>query len=283
MKLARSIAEKLFILAGGEQLPASSVKHQVVTELIEEGIVLKRISGRTKMMLYVPDAVAMNNWLYNKYGINDLEQYIQTLGKEDASRADLVNAANNTKLKSIRSFKGFMVNSCEPVNCMLNGDAFVVHPPDGSFQFIYDFEDFVPPKEAVMIGIENAENFRNINRQRHLFPYKDILFICRYPQEQARDMLRWLLSIPNNYVHFGDFDFAGINIYEQEYRKHLGDRAAFFVPENIEELLQRYGNTKLYDIQELQQVSTTEESVSRLIALLHKYKKGLEQEALLIQ
>lgn len=50
--------------------------------------------------------------------------------------------------------------------------------------------------------------------------------------------------------YFGDFDFAGINIYINEYQKHFGDRANFFIPNNIGNLLQtgsrdRYNEQKL--------------------------------------
>lgn len=106
------------------------------------------------------------------------------------------------------------------------------------------------------------------------------LFVSRYPQNQSKDLLKWLHSIPNSYLHFGDFDFAGIGIYLNEYKKHLGDKAQFFIPENIEFLLDNYGNRALYDKQKLnfEQQAIKEENLTKLIALLHKYKKGLEQE-----
>ena len=47
-----------------------------------------------------------------------------------------------------------------------------------------------------------------------------ILFVCRYPQ--SNDLIKWLQSIPNRYLHFGDLDFAGINIYLNEFKKYLG-------------------------------------------------------------
>jgi len=35
------------------------------------------------------------------------------------------------------------------------------------------------------------------------------LFVSRYPQTQSKDLLNWLQSIPNPYLHFGDFDLTG--------------------------------------------------------------------------
>ncbi|GHT75088.1 hypothetical protein AGMMS50262_09440 [Bacteroidia bacterium] len=104
--------------------------------------------------------------------------------------------------------------------------------------------------------------------------------VSRYPQNQSKDLLKWLQIIPNKYLHFGDFDFAGIGIYLNEYKKHLGNKASFFIPENIEQILEIYGNKELYNNQKINfnEENLTEENLKQLIPLIHKYKKGLEQE-----
>jgi hypothetical protein len=106
--------------------------------------------------------------------------------------------------------------------------------------------------------------------------------VCRYPQEQSKDLIKWLLSIPNPYLHFGDYDFAGINIYLTEYHRHLGSRAAFYVPPHIDTLIATYGNTHLYNQQQLTHTNITDPALQELIALLHLHKKGLEQEVFLM-
>ncbi|PQJ08906.1 hypothetical protein CJD36_021805 [Flavipsychrobacter stenotrophus] len=276
-----SIAEKLLQLIDGEQLPASQARHTLIDELINEGIVLVRITGRTKSLLYIVDKTAIANWLFNRFQINDVSAYINTLKNDQATRTDLVLAGNDSKLQSKRTFKGFLVNSYLPIDASLNSKAITINPEPGTFQFIYDFEKLIPAADVVIVGIENAENFRWIEKQQHLFKGIKPLFISRYPQEQSRDVIKWLLTIPNNYLHFGDLDFAGINIYMQEYKKHLGIRASFYVPDNIEALLEKYGNKGLYDRQKLNDISTVEQGILDLIVLLHKYKKWLEQELLI--
>ena len=277
-----SIAEKLLQLIEGEQLPASQARHPLIDELINEGIVLVRITGRTKHLLYLADKAAIANWLFNRFQVHDLSAYINTLKNNQATRTDLVLAGNDSKLQAKRTFKGFLINCYLPIDASLNGKTITINPEPGTFQFIYDFEKFIPAADVVIVGIENAQNFRWIEKQQHLFKGIKPLFISRYPQEQSRDVIKWLLTIQNNYLHFGDLDFAGINIYMQEYKKHLGDRASFFVPDNIEALLEKYGNKDLYDQQKLNDLIIAEARISELIALLHKYKKGLEQEVLII-
>jgi hypothetical protein len=87
-------------------------------------------------------------------------------------------------------------------------------------------------------------------------------------------------SIPNNYMHFGDFDIAGIGIYLNEYKKHLSEKATFFIPENIKSVLRKNGNRERFDNQKTNfKIDEIEESkVLDLIELIKKEKKGLDQE-----
>ena len=105
--------------------------------------------------------------------------------------------------------------------------------------FITEWQQFSIPEDVVVVNIENMENFRLIRQQRALFssvlPEKRLLFVSRYPQ--SSDLRSWLQTIPNNYVHFGDFDLAGVNIYLSEFHKYLGDRSSFLIPDDIEERL----------------------------------------------
>ncbi|MDR3235814.1 MAG: hypothetical protein LBT48_03700, partial [Prevotellaceae bacterium] len=175
------------------------------------------------------------------------------------------------------------VNCSAPIQATIDGEHIILNPAKGTFQFIYDFENFTIPQDITVVGIENLENFRYIEKQKYLFENIKPLFVSRYPQNQSKDLIKWLQSIPNNYLHFGDFDFAGIGIYLNEFKKHLENRAMFFVPEKIEELIKNYGNRNLYNIQSIRfsEQEIKEESLTEVMKLIHKYKKGLEQEILI--
>ena len=108
--------------------------------------------------------------------------------------------------------------------------------------------------------------------------------MSRYPQ--SNDLIKWLSTIPNHYLHFGDFDFAGINIYQKEFKKHLDDRATFFMPENTELLLLKFGNRDIFNRQynAVKYYSLdTEKKIKEVIRLMLKYKKALEQEVFINQ
>ena len=277
-KIPLHIAEKLFLLQQGAIISASSAKHAVIEEFVDENIVLR--TGRVQKSLSVLNNDRLKVYLQNKFGINDLDKYIETLKQSDFKRTDLTEVSSNSKLKKVRTFKGFLVNSYSPIQAVINGNSFLINPEIGTFTFVSDFESFEIPSNITIVGIENSENFRYIEKQKYLFENIKPLFVCRYPQNQHKDLINWLKSIQNPYLHFGDLDFAGIGIYLNEFKKYLGNRATFFIPDNANKLLERYGNRGLYDnqknnfsIEEIEEIK-----LKKLITMIHEYKRGLEQE-----
>ena len=277
-KIPLHIAEKILLLQQGAIISASSAKHAVIDEFVDENIIQR--TGRVQKSLSVLNNDRLKVYLQNKFGINDLDKYIETLKRSDFKRTDLTEVSSNSKLKKVRTFKGFLVNSYSPIQAVINGNSFLINPEIGTFTFVSDFDSFEIPSDITVVGIENPENFRYIEKQKYLFENIKPLFVCRYPQNQHKDLIKWLQTIPNPYLHFGDFDFAGIGIYLNEFKKHLGNRASFFIPSNTEELLARYGNRALYDnqksnfsIEEIEEIK-----LNQLITMIHEYKRGLEQE-----
>lgn len=284
MKLPLSIAEKLRLLLQGNTIPAAQMRHGSVDKMLEDGILLKQRTGANRNIYHLNKQAGLAAYLHNNFGISSLEDYINGYGEENLTRSESVRIASDSKWRKQRTFKGFLVNSFEPVSTHLNGKELIIHPEPGTFRFIADFETFIPARDVIIVGIENPENFRYIREQAHLFEGRKILCLSRYPQSQSGDVIRWLQMIPNAYLHFGDFDFAGINIYLGEYKKHLKERAGFFLPGAIEDLIISNGSRDLYNKQLHLQPGTEaieDAAVIRLVALLHQHKKGLEQEALI--
>ncbi len=278
MKIPVSIAEKLIRLLDGDKIPFSKLKHPSIELMIENGILNKQIQGRSKILLYLTDKNSFAAYLRNHHGIDNLDNYIIASKSLELRRAEAVDVSSSSKLKPIRTFRGFLVNCYQPVNCNLNNDPLTVMPLEGTFTFIYDYDRFIPSENVTIVGIENPENFRHIQKQKNLFKGIEPLFVSRYPQN--KDLIRWLQSIPNQYLHFGDFDYAGLNIYLSEYKKHLKGRARFFIPSDIESLLAEKGNRNNYQNQMIKfdRVQIDEIGILKLLELIEKHKKGLEQE-----
>lgn len=278
MKLSFKIARILVRLTEGESIPASSAKNKLIDILVSENILLRK--GKHRKTIELLNKIGLDNYLANQLQIFDLEEYISALENKEVTRAELVRITTDSKVSKERAFKGFLVNSYRPVQARLNHNDFIIHPQKGSFIFIYDYETFEIPEDITVVGVENAKNFSEIHNQQYLF--KDIkpLFISRYPQNQSKDFIRWMKSIPNPYLHFGDFDLAGIGIYLNEYKKHLWEKASFFIPANIKDDIRNTGNRQRFDIQKINYdiESIDEPGISDLIKIIQEEKKGLDQE-----
>ena len=282
MTLPIHIAKKLLQLQQGEKIPASSMKHIVVSQLLNDGILQQQMISRGKSIIACSSTDAMLHYLHNRFGISDLQAYIQLLSSQTSSRADAVNIASNSKTRQVRTFKGFLVTCLQPIGVTINGQHFTLLLQPGLFTFVSAYETFEVPADVTIVGVENAENFNKLPQQAYLFDGIKPLFVCRYPY--SSDLIKWLQQIPNAYLHFGDFDFAGINIFLYEFYKFLGQKASYFIPPNLPALLHQFGNRALYDQQNLPQLSPDHPAyvhLQPLIDELHAAKKGLEQEVLI--
>lgn len=276
--ITQSVAKRLERLYNGERLPSSQLGAWA-NEMISDGILNPIVHG-TRKSYYVSDKKSLEYYLMSRWGISDITKFV--IGFETNTRAEQASLTGDSKLYKVRSFYGFLVNSYSPIRAELNGTDVEICPPNGSFFYVYDFERFKVDESVLIIGVENAENFRHISRQRYLFEFmsSEILFVSRYPQ--SKDLVTWLSSIPNRYIHFGDFDLAGVNIYQTEYYSKLGDRASFFVPQNIEDLLSK-GTRKRYDgqLSKFENMKILDERVQPLVDMIHRYKTGYDQEGLI--
>lgn len=279
-KISINIARKIQLLIQGESIPYGQLKSKVINQMIEDGILNIKLQGRSRKTIFTAKPEAVINFMSSHLGINDLKTYINN-EESGLTRAENIIASSNSKSSTRRTFKGFLVNCFYPVQARIKGLKFVIEPLEGTYTYIHNFEDFNIQAETLIVGIENPENFRFIGKQAHLFEAETILFVSRYPQ--SKDLVTWLQSIPNKYLHFGDFDFEGIRIFRDEYLQHLKNKASFFIPQNIEELIIKYGNKGLYDSQYKLNASVAlnlNSDIENLISLFHKYKKCLEQEVL---
>ncbi len=281
MKKTAGLIEKLIRLANGEVLPSSSLKGEWFEQMLADGILVSITHGSRKNFR-VSNADTFRHYLDSQYDIRDLEQTLQMLSEENPNRALQVDVVGDSKFIRQRSFSGFLVNSYQPIDAILNGQSITICPPEGSFVFVSDYQHFSVAEDVVIVGIENAENFRYIRCQKYLFAeYEKVLFMSRYPQNG--DLVRWLRSISNNYVHFGDLDLAGIAIYQNEFYRYLGERSSFLIPEDYEERIS-LGNRERYDKQLPQygKMKIQDQRIAPVLSCIHRYHRGYDQEGFIV-
>ena len=285
MKITLPLIEKLLRLRSGESLPASALRGEWVEELLREGVLIGSSHG-SRRNLTAPSPHLLEQVLGQiDERLGNLERMQEVL-REEKTRSEQAAETGNSKLVLTRSCPGFPVNSYEPISCLLHGRELMICPQEGTFVFVADWQALSIPTDVVVVGIENMENFRLVRQQKALFssllPGKRLLFVSRYPQ--SSDLRSWLQMIPNGYVHFGDFDLAGINIFLTEFHRYLGEKSSFLIPMDIEERL-RKGSMERYREQypKFKNLFSDISSLQRLIDLIHQYRRGYDQEGYIAQ
>lgn len=276
MKKNYKLIEKLELLAQGSQVPSSSMHGEYVEQMLADNILQKIAHGR-RMSYQAINTTAFCEYLDTKYDIRNIAETKKLFGK--TSRASLVTVTGDSKFLHHRTMTGFLVNSLVEIAATIHGMSFSIHPTDGTFTFITDYDTFRLPPDVVIIGMENCENFRYIQQHGTLFnAYPHALFVSRYPQNG--DLVKWLEQIPNHYIHFGDFDLAGIHIYLTEFYSHLGaSRSEFLIPDDINERIPQ-GSQSRYDkqYQKYADMTITDTRLQPLVDLIHKEHRGYDQE-----
>ena len=270
-----SISASIQALIAGEQVAGSRISRKMLEELMDEGL-LSVVTRGSRKSYRARDIEALKRFLIDK----DESYRMLDINASD-SRASMAAETGNSKLVKVRSCPGFPVNTFGPITCKLNAIDIVINPVEGSFLFITDWKVFSIPEDVVVVGVENMENFRMIRQQRALFESEigkhRFLFVSRYPQ--STDLRLWLQSIPNRYVHFGDFDLAGIHIFLTEFHQYLGDRSSFFIPSDIEKRLAKGSNARYNEqYEKYHKLHCDINKIQNLIDLINKYHRGYDQE-----
>lgn len=270
-----AISTSLQALLSGEQVAGSKLSSKLIDELMAESLLLVATRGSRKLYR-ARDTDALMRYLIDKD-----ERYRMLGVNASDSRASLAIETGNSKLVAVRSCPGFPVNSYETIECRLNGEPFVIKPQEGTFLFVTDWKTFMIPEDVIVVGVENMENFRMIRQQRKLFESElgihRFLFVSRYPQ--STDLRSWLLSIPNQYIHFGDFDLAGINIFLTEFYDYLGERSSFLVPKDVKQRLAN-GSLERYNDQynKFKNLTTSIPVLQYLVDTINNYHRCYDQE-----
>lgn len=283
-----SLIQAFAALRQGETVPFSRFPVDWAEEMLSEGGVSSIVRGSRKSLKVISRA-AFDVYLRSK-GLqpDKLEETVSVLSGADC-RAQQVQLLGDSKAVPVRSCPGFPVNVIGPLSVRLGDRKILMCPCPGSFLYISDFLQFRIPSNAIVVGVENMENFRLPERQTAVWEeildqfggdgVPPLLLVSRYPQ--SRDLVTWLQEIPNQYVHFGDFDLAGIHIYLTEFYRYLGaERSAFFVPADIDERLSASGSRERYQAQfeRFGKMVVPDLRLEPLVQLIHRHQKGYDQE-----
>jgi len=219
----------------------------------------------------------LQNSGYNIFNFEDIDNYIDNNFEKIPTRATIQKWENNTKARKSQSLKGLYISSFYPVDIDVDSKKFTISPLDGMGYFFFHTQDIVVDKSTIIVGIENYQVVWFAKRYEQFFKDKNLLFVMITPF-----IYEWLDGLENEYIHFGDYDLEGINIYINKIIPKLSSAKNYsmFIPENIETLIQK-GSSELFKQQrELPNMVIEDERVKELEKLIRKYKKCYEQEGL---
>lgn len=279
MNITIEQAKLLKELSEGKKVPLSRLKARIFQQLIQEQVLLRQKESHG-WNIYTDHPQSLLNYLYNHYIRCTLDEYIER-GQAAPSRSNNIRMSGDSKLKETELWQGFYFKVSEPIHAQWQGKPLTLLPyPEGIPVFMPQPETLSLPEDVTVVIIENSENFLKIETQLPLFQGLKCFFVSFYPREQHSYFIEWLQKQPNNYVHYGDFDFAGIHIYQSQYKKYVSGESRYLVPSGLLPLFRRYGKRALYNNQlSLQALIKADESgISELLEIIKREHKGLEQE-----
>lgn len=279
MNITIEQAKLLKELSEGKKVPLSRLKARIFQQLIQEQVLLRQKESHG-WNIYTDHPQSLLNYLYNHYIRCTLDEYIER-GQAAPSRSNNIRMSGDSKLKETELWQGFYFKVSEPIHAQWQGRPLTLLPyPEGIPVFMPQPETLSLPEEVTVVMIENSENFLKIETQLPLFQGLKCFFVSFYPREQHSYFIEWLQKQPNNYVHYGDFDFAGIHIYQSQYKKYVSGESRYLVPSGLLPLFRRYGKRALYNNQLFLQalIKADEPGISELLEIIKREHKGLEQE-----
>ena len=261
---------------------ASAQQKELVAFLLERrGITFKRI-GKSRGSFFVADKALFQElcFQYNPV-LKDLGAAAKLAAGEVKSRSEKVGLFGNSKQENAnRTVKGFTILADQTMEIHYLGEEFHIGPLVGLH--VVSRNSLVLSEHATIVVVENVEclyDLRwipNVGLKAEDGPF---VVLCRFPVcEEAK---LWLETIPNRILYFGDFDLAGIRIYETEFKKRLGRKISFIIPNDLEDRIRRGGNPGLYTRQVNEgfaSTSSTSRELKRLIEMLHQMQSAYEQE-----
>ena len=217
----------------------------------------------------------------NEYKITNILEfdiYLEEMIEKTPSRDTIQKWHNSTKTKKSESLKGLYISSLNNLNIKINDETVTIVPTNGIGYFCFYTQKLTLSEDTIVVGVENYQVIWFARKYKDFFIDKNILFVVinKYMRE-------WISTIKNEYIHFGDYDLAGINVYLNDIKPRLKKSKKYymFIPDNIEYLIKKYGDFDIFNKQiKYQNITVTDDKINNLKNIIKKYKKGLEQEGL---
>ncbi|RKZ01804.1 hypothetical protein DRQ21_09960 [Candidatus Fermentibacteria bacterium] len=275
------IAVALSILRDSGSIALSRVSRSslaALNPLLEAGVIVKKARGRGGV-LQVEEQDHLLKFIDSLYPSG-----IDALHRESGSRGSAVLLHRNSKKHSSRSSIPVLLRGFEGVRLTFPDSTLNVSEQTrlfGCAAFTLNNAAIYPGYSGRIATVENLEfftEFHKISREKTLVVYT--------AGRASELLLDWLSSqqLKNTLVtHYGDYDPVGLGEYLRIKNKRT-DRTELYLPDNLEELVAKYGSEELLAksrklMPELR--GSSDKAVRRVVSILNSTGRALEQELLL--
>jgi hypothetical protein len=242
------------------------------------------VSGKPQQ-IYLNDKEALFGVIktngYKVDCIEDLDYFIEQ-EDEPKSRDEIADNYSHSKRIESKSFNGLMVSVFDKLEVKYNEKKQYFYPLEGSGLFLHYSSKLQLDDDVIVVGVENPQVVWYINNYKHLFEKdKKYLFLC-ISEYKTTYQYKWLEFFEGEYLHFGDFDLAGINIYLNTIVPRLkkAKSHSFLIPDNINTFIKERKHKKDYSNQTRYSniQSPNDKNLQDLIYFIKDTKLTLEQE-----
>jgi hypothetical protein len=249
---------------------------KALRSLFDAGVLIQERSGGG-MAVVLENAAALRSFYKHRYPNAEL-----TLGA--SPRASAVGTFRNAKRTRRTDLEPVLMRALRPLVATRDGleyDLLATSRLAGSACLMLEAEHFWSLSGRLAI-VENLECFLHFEKMS--IPVDAILYAAGRLSQLA---LQWLASEPMSecsFLHFGDYDPVGLDEFLR-LKRAVGLRAELHIPDNLRELVTRYGRPELLadSARVLQRLrATSDPSVRQVLGILDETGCGLEQEALLL-
>jgi hypothetical protein len=277
MRLSPPQAAKLAVLSRGESLPKREIPKKLLLSLREAHAVRLEKSGSSYVVRGIPGR--FTRVVEQIWGVRCLDTFA-TATPETRDRTMLASIAGNTKALATSPLKGIFLRSFG--ECYLKERPLGTTPPGASLLVNLHSLSSLRVGPRYLIGIENVECLWTFeNALRHFPALQEVKYALVLRWHWSAAWWDWLRHWKGQFFHFPDYDPSGLRIFTTEILPHRPD-ARLLIPQDFENILEKWGNRDLYLRQEKDLPLNVEHpDLVAVCGALKKTRKAFEQEILL--